>query len=152
MSTIFNETCINEEMLHIYIYIYIYIYTHTHLYTNTHVCVCVCVCVYISLCMFVYTYLTQARTHTHVCICPPNWKKNRLLEKNQSSIQSPQKERIGQTLIGTSHTVEELRSMYLPTSSRRIGSDKDQFLCKLKRFPSPKPRSLARSERQTGFK
>ena len=33
MSIMFNEICINEEMLPIYIYIYIYI------------CVCVCVCV-----------------------------------------------------------------------------------------------------------
>ena len=47
MSIMFNEICINEEMLpkytrththtHTYIYIYIYIY----------VCVCVCVCVYV---------------------------------------------------------------------------------------------------------
>ena len=35
MSIMFNEICINEEMLPKYIYIYIYIY----------ICVCVCVCV-----------------------------------------------------------------------------------------------------------
>ena len=34
MSIMFNEICINEEMLPIYIYIYIYM------------CVCVCVCVF----------------------------------------------------------------------------------------------------------
>ena len=39
MSIMFNEICINEEMLPKYTYIYIYIY----------VCVCVCVCV--CLCM-----------------------------------------------------------------------------------------------------
>ena len=36
MSIIFNEICINEEMLPIYIYIY-------------YVCVCVCVCVYVRV-------------------------------------------------------------------------------------------------------
>ena len=35
MSIMFNEICINEEMLPKYTYIYIYIY----------ICVCVCVCV-----------------------------------------------------------------------------------------------------------
>ena len=30
MSIMFNQICINEEMLYIYIYIYIHTYTHTH--------------------------------------------------------------------------------------------------------------------------
>ena len=38
MSIMFNEICINEEMLPKYTYIYIYIY----------MCVCVCVCVYLK--------------------------------------------------------------------------------------------------------
>ena len=32
MSIMFNEICINEEMLHIYIYIYIYIYRYIYIY------------------------------------------------------------------------------------------------------------------------
>ena len=39
MSIMFNEICINEEMLPKYTYIYIYIY----------MCVCVCVCVCLSI-------------------------------------------------------------------------------------------------------
>ena len=41
MSIMFNEICINEEMLpkytyiHTYIYIYIYIYTKTYIYNNS---------------------------------------------------------------------------------------------------------------------
>ena len=35
----FNEICINEEMLPKYTHIYIYIYIY--------ICVCVCVCVYL---------------------------------------------------------------------------------------------------------
>ena len=38
MSIMFNEICINEEMLPKFTYIYIYIYIYS-------VCVCVCVCV-----------------------------------------------------------------------------------------------------------
>ena len=55
ISIMFNEICINEEMLpkythtHMYIYIYIYIYW----------CVCVCACV------LMYTH---ERTHTHTYI------------------------------------------------------------------------------------
>ena len=46
MSIMFNESCINEEMLPIYnIYIYIYI------------CVCVCVCVFMYVCMYVCMYV-----------------------------------------------------------------------------------------------
>ena len=41
----FNEICINEEMLPKYTYIYIYMYLC--------VCVCVCVCVYLRCLMLV---------------------------------------------------------------------------------------------------
>ena len=56
----FNEICINEEMLpkhththththtQIYIYIYIYICMYVCMYFNTCMCVCICVC----LCQF----------------------------------------------------------------------------------------------------
>ena len=43
MSIMFNEICINEEMLPKYTYIYIYIY----------MCVCVCVCVCVRACVCV---------------------------------------------------------------------------------------------------
>ena len=36
MSIMFNQICINEEILPKYIYIYIYIYTHTHTHTETY--------------------------------------------------------------------------------------------------------------------
>ena len=41
MSIMFNEICINEEMLPKYTYIYIYIYTHmyTHVYVYVHLCI-----------------------------------------------------------------------------------------------------------------
>ena len=39
MSIMFNEICINEEMLPKYTYIY----TCTHVYKCVYVCVCVCV-------------------------------------------------------------------------------------------------------------
>ena len=42
MSIIFNENCINEDILPIYTYIYI------HIYIYKRVCVCVCVCVYLG--------------------------------------------------------------------------------------------------------
>ena len=41
MSFMFNQICINEEMLPKYIYIYIC------------VCVCVCVCVFLYICLCV---------------------------------------------------------------------------------------------------
>ena len=44
MSIMFNEICINEEMLPIYIYIYIYMCVCVYIYI--YMCVCVCVCVY----------------------------------------------------------------------------------------------------------
>ena len=47
MSIMFNEICINEEMLPKYTYIYIYIY----------VCVCVCVCMYVYIYMYIYIYI-----------------------------------------------------------------------------------------------
>ena len=43
MYIMFNEICINDDMLLQYIYIYIYIYIYMC------VCVCVCVCVYFHL-------------------------------------------------------------------------------------------------------
>ena len=41
MSIMFNEICINEEMLPKYTYIYIYIYIY--------MCVCIYICIYICL-------------------------------------------------------------------------------------------------------
>ena len=37
MSIMFNEICINEEMLPKYTYIYIYIYIYIHTHTHTHI-------------------------------------------------------------------------------------------------------------------
>ena len=51
MSIMFNEICINEEMLPMYIYIYIY------------VCVCVCVCVF-GQHFFIDTYLIEYYWHS----------------------------------------------------------------------------------------
>ena len=49
MSVMFNQICINEEMLPKYIYIYIYMYVcmyiYIYIYTRVRACVCVCVCV-----------------------------------------------------------------------------------------------------------
>ena len=45
MSIMFNEMCINEEMLPKYTYLYMYIYIYIYIY----VCVCVCVCVLAAL-------------------------------------------------------------------------------------------------------
>ena len=57
MSIMFNEICINEEMLPKYTYIYIYIYTHTHArarrHKHTHTCtyIYLCACVFVCVCM-----------------------------------------------------------------------------------------------------
>ena len=42
MSIVFNEICINNEILPKYTYI------HTYIHTYIYMCVCVCVCHYIS--------------------------------------------------------------------------------------------------------
>ena len=59
MSIMFNEICINEEMLpkytYIYIYIYIYIY-NIYIYIYIYVCVCVSVCIYIYI-LYIYIYM-----------------------------------------------------------------------------------------------
>ena len=50
MSIMFNEICINEEMLPKYTYIYIYTYSmYVYIYIYIGVCVCVLVYVYIYL-------------------------------------------------------------------------------------------------------
>ena len=40
LSLSFNETCLNERLLHIYIYIYTHTHTHTHTREREHGCVC----------------------------------------------------------------------------------------------------------------
>ena len=49
ISIMFNEICINEEMLPKYTYIYIYIYIY--IYTR------VCVCIYLRLSVYLYIYI-----------------------------------------------------------------------------------------------
>ena len=47
MSIMFNEICINEEMLPIYIYTHTHTHVYTYIYIYIYVCMneCVCVCV-----------------------------------------------------------------------------------------------------------
>ena len=49
ISIMFNEICINEEMLPKYTYTYIYIYIYIYIY----MCVCVCVCMCVR-CHFIF--------------------------------------------------------------------------------------------------
>ena len=60
ISVMFNEICINEEMLPKYTYINMYIYIYIY------VCVCVCVCVcgsHVCLDMNELTYILEKRYH-----------------------------------------------------------------------------------------
>ena len=71
MSIMFNEICINEEMLPKYTYIYIYIY----------VCVCICVCVSVKeyeLCRTIYR-VSQNRSKPSIWFMIYYWNKKLLV-------------------------------------------------------------------------
>ena len=58
---LFNEICINEEMLPKYTYIYMYVYICMHIYKciyiYAYIYVCIYMCVYIYVCIYIYLYL-----------------------------------------------------------------------------------------------
>ena len=59
MSIMFNEICINEEMLpkYTYIYVHIYIYTHTHTHTRIYI--------YIYTHVYIYIYIRSINFVIH---------------------------------------------------------------------------------------
>ena len=56
MSILFNQICINKEMLSEYKHIYIY------------VCVCICMCVYVYVCVYVCVCMCMC-VYMYVCVC-----------------------------------------------------------------------------------
>ena len=59
MSIMFNEICINEEMLPKYLYIYIYLYTYIYIY----ICIFIYIYVLVGIYIYIYIYIYIA------CVC-----------------------------------------------------------------------------------
>ena len=57
MSIMFNEICINEEMLPKYTYIYIYIYIYMCVYIRIFLYKYIYIYIYTGICMYIYIYI-----------------------------------------------------------------------------------------------